>query len=175
MPWSTEFNESVDRHVTRAGVVIECVDTRNYTLESFEGPNEVGEYLRTYPHPRLRKISSDLRADFTFALSQYWYRPSNMYNLFQTISVAVLIGSGYILDLDLEEMGRAVEGDYYQDKTGTWYDMNMPVAYEGHLSEWPETRILQSLSLKARFAFVRTMQYFKLRTGLAAYDRVNPR
>lgn len=175
MPWSTEFNKSVDQDVISAGEVIEHIDARNYRLNPSKTQDKVGEFIRAYSHPGLLNISAELRAAFAYSLTQYWYRPSNMYNLFQTIPVAVLIGSGYVLDIDTDEMGKAVEGEYYQDPTGTWFDMNMPVAYEEHLNEWPEIKKLQSLSLRARFAFVRTLQYLDLGVGLADFQRVHPR
>ena len=174
MPWSTKFNEAVERHVNIVTEVIKHIENRSYDFPVNE-PDQVGEYFRAHLHPKLLNISDELKAAFTFALTQYWYRPSNMYNLFQTIPVAVLIGSGYSLNIDPEGMGKAVRGDYYQDTSGTQSDTNMPIAYEKHLDEWPEIKNLQSLSLTARFAFVRTLQYFDLRIGLAPYDKVNPR
>lgn len=175
MPWSTEFNKSIDHDIRKAGEVIERIDAGDYRLDPSKTRDKVGEFIRAYSHPRLLNISAQLSAAFAYSLTQYWYRPSNMYNLFQTIPVAVLIGSGYVLDIDPDEMGKAVEGDYYQDPTGTWFDMGMPVTYEEQLNEWPEIKKLQALSLQARFAFVRTLQYLDLGVGLADYQRVHPR
>ena len=48
MPWSTEFNKSVDQDVISAGEVIEHIDARNYRLNPSRTQDKVGEFIRAY-------------------------------------------------------------------------------------------------------------------------------
>lgn len=171
MPWSTEFNNSVTRLYKRVGQILEKIDIHNYELENKH--DEVSEFFQDYPHSYLTNVTSELRKAFSYALTEY--RTSNMNSIYLTIPLAVLIGSEYTLNINPEKMGRSVHGDYFSDPTGTMFDTHMPIKYEEQKKIWPEIRKLQALSLKARFAFVLTIQYFDRRIGLAEYDRVNPR
>ncbi len=150
-----------------------------------KGSAHVAEHLGKYQHPMLRQVAPSVRSEFALALTQQWrdsgdqmeYSPRHRTNAAATPKVlreiapfATIIGTGYILDIDPQTLGDETYGDGFEDHD----EFSLPAPYAQHTALWPELSRLPNLSIAARGAFIRTIQYTQVRSGLADLERINP-
>jgi hypothetical protein len=124
-------------------------------------PCEVGTYLLSYDYPALKNVTQSVRDDFASATT--WKRYSHEIWDGANEPLAVILGTDYVLDIDVEAMSKETGGAAYT------YDIVLPVPYKRRTEVWPELRSLCTLSLAARKVLVRAMQCVQIRSGFVEY------
>lgn len=122
-------------------------------------PDDADICLLSYDYPALQEICESLRRDFAFAV--VWKKHS--YDMWDEANepLSVILGSDYILDIDVNAMRKQLYGEVWTD------DRVLPIPYEQRAQMWPELQVLCTMSLAARKVFVRLMQSFQIRSGFA--------
>jgi hypothetical protein len=122
-------------------------------------PDDADSCLLSYDYPALLGITESVRRDFAFAV--VWKKYS--YDIWDEANepLAIILGSDFTLDIDVDGMRKQLYGQ-------TWTDNRvLPITYEQRDRMWPELHVLSSMPLAARKVFVRVMQCFQSRSGLA--------
>jgi hypothetical protein len=122
-------------------------------------PDDADTCLMSYGYPALRGISETLRRDFAFSV--VWKR--HCYDVWDEANepLAVILGSDFVLNTDVNGMRKQLYGHVWKD------DTVLPITYEEREQMWPELRKLSRMSLASRKVFVRVMQCFQIRSGFA--------
>ena len=126
--------------------------------------------LQDYDYPALKKLSDFSLQEFALIASwnllleayphrEVWWAKREF--------LASLLGSDYILDIDIETMSIELEGE--KPKSGS---RTLPIVYEQSNQLWPKLSRFSGLSLAARTLFIRTVKYVRPRTGLTETQRI---
>ena len=131
---------------------------------------EVAECLLSYDFPALQQTTETAKHAFALAVARKW--------LFSEFPVtrtwdpadeplATILGTSYVLDVDVETMSREVYGE-----EGHTYENMLPAAYAQRAKLWPELVSLPTLSLAARKIFLCAVKCTQIRSGLIEYSRL---
>jgi hypothetical protein len=135
------------------------------------GTRELAECLLSYDYPALQQVTEITKREFTLAVARKW-----LFSRFPITRgwdkadepLATILGTSYVLDIDVEAMDREINGElggYTDDKI-------LPVSYEQRTNLFPQLISLPILSLAARKIFVRAMQGIQVRSGFVEYSRL---
>jgi hypothetical protein len=118
--------------------------------------------LLSYDYPELQGITERVRRDFAFSVA--WdHSCQDLIWDGANEPLAVVLGTDYVLDVDVEKTIRDLFG------TPSTSDTSLPISYEQRTELWPDLASLQALSLPARKVFVRAMQMVQVRSGFVEY------
>ena len=122
-------------------------------------PDDADMCLLSYDYQALKGISETLRRDFAFSV--VWRR--YCYDIWDEANepLAVILGSDFVLDIDVNAMRKQLYGQVWRD------DAVLPITYEERDQMWPELGMLSSMSLASRKVFLRLVQSFQIRSGFA--------
>ncbi len=140
---------------------------------------KVARYFLTYDYPELQRTTENVKRSFALVaawkslLSQFQIQYQPRKEAWDKAEpVATILGTGYILDIDVEAICEAIYGE--DGKYVAQHQSLHPVpSYAQRAELLPDLPSLLPLSLTARTAFVRAAQ-FANQSGLAERQRIGP-
>ncbi len=140
-------------------------------------PIQVAGRILSFEHPQIQGISDNLRQLFSLAIARSWltskYAKEENSHYNNVDPLALIIGTDYTFQINLDSIGKQIFGEDYKIPIGTMEYPTLPIKYGERKLYFPELVGLNNLPLAARKSFISVIQYVQVQSGFVEYDRIN--